>query len=210
MSMLCSLIGLTPVQIRILRRTPSLVGPLLDMIGEEAAKALFEALQKQKSVAQNPAVMAQIQAAQERGAAARARLGEFGLLEEQLSIEKSWHMIHYLFTGHVEPYAAPGNALLSGEEVGVDLGYGPARLHDEVATKEFGRFLDAQNVGHLLERIDIREMTRLHVYGMPLGPDPVADYERELRDEVATYFPLLRAYVGKMSEKGNGLLIWLS
>jgi hypothetical protein len=53
-------------------------------------------------------------------------------------------------------------------------------------------------------------MTRLGVYAMPMGPRSVAEYESELRAEVAYYFPLLRDYVAKMSAKQYGLLIWVS
>jgi hypothetical protein len=37
-----------------------------------------------------------------------------------------------------------------------------------------------------------------------------AEDENDLRDEVAFCFRLLRDYVRKMSDKGNGLLVWLS
>jgi hypothetical protein len=53
-------------------------------------------------------------------------------------------------------------------------------------------------------------MTRLGVYSMPRGRDSDAEYERMLRAEVAFYFPLLRDYVAKVSEKQYGVLIWLS
>jgi Domain of unknown function (DUF1877) len=59
-----------------------------------------------------------------------------------LELGKSWHMLHYLFTGHVDASAAPGNALLAGARLGEDLGFGPPRLHDERETRDFARFLE--------------------------------------------------------------------
>jgi hypothetical protein len=45
-----------------------------------------------------------------------------------LSLEKSWHGIHYLLCGEVEPGSSiPSQAVLGGSEFGEDLGYGPAR-----------------------------------------------------------------------------------
>jgi hypothetical protein len=61
--------------------------------------------------------------------------------------------------------------------------------------------------GRLQVRVNFAEMTRLGVYATPMGPGSVAEYESELRAEVAYYFPLLRDDVAKMSAKQYGLLI---
>jgi hypothetical protein len=53
-------------------------------------------------------------------------------------------------------------------------------------------------------------MGRLRVYGLPRGPRPGVEYESEVRQVVGRYFPLLRDYVRRMSDKGNGLLLWVS
>jgi hypothetical protein len=46
-----------------------------------------------------------------------------------VDLHKSWHMFHFLFTGRAEGGSPPGSLLMEGgEEVGEDLGYGPARL----------------------------------------------------------------------------------
>jgi hypothetical protein len=61
--------------------------------------------------------------------------------------------------------------------------------------------------GRLQVRGNFAEMARLGVYATPMGPGSVAEYESELRAEVAYYFPLLRDDVAKMSAKQYGLLI---
>ena len=44
-----------------------------------------------------------------------------------LELDKSWHVLHFLFTGHPSHGPMPAAALLSGgREIGDDLGYGPA------------------------------------------------------------------------------------
>jgi hypothetical protein len=53
-------------------------------------------------------------------------------------------------------------------------------------------------------------MARIGVYSMPMGRGSDFQYEEGLRAEVAHYFPLLRDYVDAMSEKKDGLLIWVS
>jgi hypothetical protein len=168
-------------------------------------RAVFDA-QYRTSIEATPAA----REAQARVGEARARLAGIGPFEQALNLEKSWHILHYLVTGHTDDFNAPGDALLTGEPLGEDVGYGPARLHDETATQQFGRILETLDLTQLQARVNLREMKRLRVYSMPMGPGSDAEYENELRAEVANYFPLLRDYVVRMSEKHDGLLIWIS
>src|SRR5262249_11359793 len=112
--------------------------------------------------------------------------------------------------GHKDPYDAPGDALLSGEDLGEDVGYGPARLHDEKETTEFARFLVAQDLAQLQKHVNYAEMCRIGIYAMPRGQGSENQFGEMLRAEVACYFPLLRDYVVKMADKKNGFLVWLS
>jgi Domain of unknown function (DUF1877) len=219
MSMICYLLGLTPAQIGALRATPSLTRDLTSVAQHDEARARRDEMTKRMSPEQRSASEARyrefqstpaVREALARIAEARARLAGIGPFESALDLEKSWHMLHYLFTGHIDASNAPGDALLTGESIGDNVGYGPARLHDETATREFGRFLETVDVARLQARVNLREMTRLRVYAMPMGPGSDAEYESELRAEIAHYVPLLRDYVARMSEKRNGLLIWLS
>jgi hypothetical protein len=148
--------------------------------------------------------------ARARNAEARARLERIGPFQQALDLEKSWHILHYLFTGHIDAAKAPGDALLTGEELGEDLGYGAPRLHDEKETRDFARFLQTLDVTRLQERVNFRAMLRAGVYSMPMGSGSDGEYEGEFRAEVASYFPRLRDYVAKAAEKQDGLLIWLS
>ncbi len=141
---------------------------------------------------------------------AMAAMGEgdasqFGLLQEALDLQKSWHMLHYLFTGSIDDTRPPGAALLSGEELGEDIGYGPVRLHSEKATAEFARFLENLDIEDVLARMNIAEMAKAGVYSMPGG-----DEEDDIREEVGYYFPQLRDYVLGVTQKQGGLLTWLS
>ena len=132
-------------------------------------------------------------------------VSQFGPLQEALDLQKSWHMLHYLFTGSIDDTRSPGAGLLSGEELGEDIGYGPVRLHGEKSTAEFARFLGSLDIEGLLARMNIAEMANAGVYSMPDG-----DEEDGIRDEVGYYFPQLRDYVVQAAQKQGGLLTWLS
>src|SRR5579871_4905619 len=112
MSMICSVLGVTPQQMGALKANPALASYLAVHIDE-----------------------GQI------GASAPGGLTALGPLEKPLDLHKSWHLLHYLFTGEVGPAESPGGMLMGGEELGEDIGYGPPRLHEAEATRAFGAFL---------------------------------------------------------------------
>ncbi|MGA8496213.1 MAG: DUF1877 family protein [Xanthobacteraceae bacterium] len=218
--MMCWMLGVSSAQMTALRANPSLAGDLAGLAQDEQLQARRAAAinrmppeKREAAEARYRALMERMPEAREaetRKAAARARLEPIGPFEQALDLEKSWHIFHYLFTGHVDDAKAPGDALLTGEELGDDVGYGPARLHDEKETQDFARFLNVLDVARLQERLNYREMSRVGVYSMPMGPGSDAEFEAELRAEVGAYFPRLRDYVVRMAEKQDGLLIWLS
>jgi Domain of unknown function (DUF1877) len=217
MSMICWVLGLTLTQIGALRATPSLTRKLTSVAMDDQYQAqIDEAIrrmspeQKQRFEASRSDTRPAVKEWQARLAEARERIAPLNPFETALGVEKSWHMLHYLFTGHLGTTRAPGDLLLTGEEVGEDVGYGPARLHGPTETREFGRFLETQDLARLQERVSLQEMNRLRVYGMPMGAGSDAEHEKGLRDDVGFYFPRLRDYMGRMSDKGNGLLVWVS
>jgi uncharacterized protein DUF1877 len=245
MSMICWVLGVTSAQINALRAKPALVSKLtlvaqidlgahLDDLTQRMTpeqRAQLEASQAQ--FAANPAV----KKAEATVADARAAVGPLGPIEKALSLEKSWHLLHYLFTGHVgtwhpgellsseveagevyEIFApdrlyderhAPGSLLLSGEELGENVGYGPARLHDQSKTSDFSRFLAGQDLARLRAHTDFDAMNRA---GVPYGAGEPGDeaLHQMLHEEIALYFQLLRDYVRAMADKGNGLMVWIS
>jgi hypothetical protein len=220
MSMICWVLKLSPAQINTLRATPSLVGDLALMTQENQIRAQLDKSIKRMPPEEQNAFEARHRAsieavpgakeAQAQIAEAYARLAVLGSIEQALDLEKSWHILHYLFTGDIDDSSVPGSALLTGEPLGEDLGYGPARLHGVRETRDFGHFLENLDLARLQARMNVREMTRLGVYSMPMGLNSDTEHESELHAEVAFYFPTLRNYVAKASESGDGLLIWLS
>ena len=211
--MICWILGITEAQTSALRAAPPLASDLALVSHVDGRLARFDEALKRMSPEQRSqfeAATKPIGDAAQRVAEARQRLAALARFEQALSIEKSWHILHYLFTGHVGPANAPGDLLLTGEDLGADLGYGPPRLHGPTATRDFSRFLDTLDLARLQARVNLRTMTDIGIYSTPMGRGSEAERERELRNEVGMYFPRLRDYVRKMSEKGNGLLIWIA
>ena len=182
MSMICSVLGVSPAQINAIKANPALASYLAMHIDDASMRNL----------------------------AAPGSLAALPPLAAALDLHKSWHILHYLFTAEIEPVENPGSVLMSGEELGEDLGYGPPRLHDAAATRAFGEFLRALTPEKLQARVDLQAMQQAGVYAIPMGTSAGQAYEKELRDEVATNFTALRDYVVEMASKQHGLLIWLS
>jgi uncharacterized protein DUF1877 len=219
MSMICRVLGLTPAQMDVLRATPSLVSRLVRVAEDDHHTRRFDfdellkhmSPERRKQFEANRAMLEAVaKKAEVQMAEARERIAPLGPFEPSLSLEKSWHMLHYLFTGHVGTSSAPGDLLMTGEEMGDDVGYGPARLHGPAETRDFSRFLETQDLARLQARVNLQEMNRLRIYAIPFGPGSDAEYGNELRNEVGLYFPRLRDYAREMSDKGNGLLTWVS
>lgn len=140
-------------------------------------------------------------------AAARAPGGGAGAPRRVLDLHKSWHVLHFLFTGTAAGGHPPAKALLGGREVGADMGCGPPRLHEHAATVAFARFLAPLTAGELIGRVDLRRMRALGIYCCEDGDAASAE---ELHDDIAQFFPQLQSFVAAAARNGDGLLIWLS
>lgn len=144
-------------------------------------------------------------------AEARERLSSFGTIGPALDLQKSWHILHYAFTGDIGPIGSDGDALLTGEDIGPDItGYGPPRLHDVEATQRFANFLDKFDPAMMGSRINYRAMLDLGVYSMPMGRGTETEFESQIRQEAGNYFPKLRDHVRQMADRRNGLLMWIT
>jgi hypothetical protein len=123
-----------------------------------------------------------------------------------LRLEKAWHGLHYLLTGSATQGDEPLGFLLDGgEEVGDDLGYGPARLFDPDAVQRLDRTLAAISEGQLWSRFDPDSMQAEGVY-----PGIWDESEEDLRDEYLTYYRELKAFVRRASETDNSLVLLLT
>jgi len=142
-----------------------------------------------------------------------------GLIEEYLypddgdeppnamDVDKAWHGIHFLLTGDPDGGEAPlAWAVLGGEEIGEEIGYGPARFLTPQQVKQVSEALAALGESALRERFDAEAMAKAEIY-----PDGiwVREGEEALEYLVENYRELVVFYAGAAA-RGDGALIWLS
>ena len=218
MSMMGYFAALSPAQIAAFEREPELVAHYAATASEGEAAAQrelalsrmppevrqqYEAARRQM-LEQAPDLAAQ----QQREDAARPVLAALGPFAPLLELGKTWHILHYLLTGHTDAAAAPGDAILTGAPIGDDMGYGPARLHAPNETRQFRDILTPLDPGRLATRLDFAQMRRLRVY--PLFGEPDAGDDQGWRDEALRAFADLKAYVAHAADRGEGLLTLIS
>ena len=126
--------------------------------------------------------------------------------EPELDLDKSWHAIHYLLTGtawDVDENA--GAAVLGGDEIGEDNGYGPARLLSSDSVRVVAAALDAIDLETLRNRFVPEALAAADIY--PAVWDQTdADFDTYL----APYFVQLRSFYGVAAANGQAVLIALS
>lgn len=84
-----------------------------------------------------------------------------------LSIDKSWHGIHYLLCGAAEPTTTLiSQAVIGGAELGDDFsGYGPARYFNANETTAISSELSRKDLeAEMLARFDPAKMTQAEIY----------------------------------------------
>jgi hypothetical protein len=121
--------------------------------------------------------------------------------EAALSLEKSWHSLHYLLTGNVwETDSILGKTILGGNEIGPDIGYGPARFLRPDEVKEIATALKKLSKGDLAKRFDLQAMVAAKVYACH------NEGELELAQD---YFAQVVAYYVKAAKRGDAMILYL-
>ena len=124
--------------------------------------------------------------------------------EGQTDIDKSWHALHYLICGNLEPDGSIlGDVILGGEPLGPDLGYGPARILDSEKVKAINKELqnvDIESAYKSLDR-DSEELREIYL-GFEFIPEEI-DY---LKD----YFEDLKAMYSEAAKESKAVLAYLA
>ena len=128
---------------------------------------------------------------------------------ETIDLHKSWHVLHFLFSGRADEGGTPPANFLAtgGREIGDDDGYGPARLLDSRQTAAFSAFLDGLTVETLTARVDGPRMAGLGIY---CAGDGGAAEIAEMVEDVRFYFPQLQSHFRRAREAGESTLISLT
>lgn len=141
-------------------------------------------------------------------AAARDRLAKVASALDVgpvVAIDKAWHGVHFVLTGSAEPDGSVlGNAVLGGEEIGDDAGYGPARLVSPSEVVAIRDALASFDDASLAARFDADVMTDLGIY-----PD-VWDEDGDTIEFIADAVDTVRRAYTEAASRGHGMLVWLS
>ena len=124
--------------------------------------------------------------------------------DPNLSLEKSWHGIHYLLTGVAEGGRAPLSWAVLGDKEIPDpeklLGYGPARLLTPKQVSSVSKALSRFTKEKFRQHFKPDEMKAAKVYGAKGGED---------LEYLWTYFQQLKTYYSQATKQHNGLLCYL-
>ncbi len=121
-----------------------------------------------------------------------------------LSLEKSWHGLHFVFTGTSSEGDPPLNFLVSGgAPVGdEDVGYGPARVVDPVDVAALSEALTAFSYEDFVRNFDPACLTDAEIYPQ-IWDEPI----EELKQEYDSYLQQLKIHVRRASESGQAILV---
>jgi len=118
-----------------------------------------------------------------------------------VSLEKSWHGLHYLLTGDVWEGIGPLAFLVSGgEQLGDD--DSPIHWFTPEETRDIQQALAGVSDDALWSRFDANEMQRQDIY-----PGIWDEEEDDLKEEYLEYFHELKQLVTAAGEGGQGLLV---
>jgi hypothetical protein len=203
---------LTPDEMARLQRNPKAVKKLIEgKVRSKAAetKAAMERAQQIKATAvaagnlSDPAEQERVRALILKELAGAGITLQAGPTEDGLNLEKSWHVLHYLLTGEAEEAPPPlGNAILGGEEIGEDLGYGPARFLTPQQVRDVATGLAAISKDDLRSRFHLDAMIEAHIYPCKSNNEG----EVELAQD---YFDHLSRYYADAAASGNAMLLWV-
>ncbi|MCC6358529.1 MAG: YfbM family protein [Phycisphaerales bacterium] len=118
-------------------------------------------------------------------------------------MEKAWHGLHFVLCGTADEAPPPLGYLLSGgEELGDDLGYGPARYLKPDEVKAFRDALMRISDADFARRFDPAALERSDIY-----PNIWDEDRDELLEEYQMYFEQFKRDLDATLAAGEGLLI---
>lgn len=122
-----------------------------------------------------------------------------------VDIDKAWHGIHYLLSGSADVGAEPMSwAVLGGEEIGDEIGYGPARVMAPEQVHSVAAWLPEDSV--FKSRFDPQAMEKAKIYPEQIWVRDGAD----ALDYLVENYRELVAFYKRAAERGDGAILWFS
>jgi hypothetical protein len=131
--------------------------------------------------------------------------GDAGL-PHRLDIDKAWHAIHYTLNG--KPWEGEGPlslVVMGGEEIGDDVGYGPARYLTPQEVKDVAEALAAIDSAKFSERFNPALMDSEEIYPQVWERDGDEGLEY-----VLDYYNDLSSFYETAAERGDAVLIFVN
>lgn len=121
-----------------------------------------------------------------------------------ISLEKSWHGLHFALTGSAWEGDPPLNFLVTGgTPVGEeDVGYGPARVLDAQEVQAVHTALTALSLEDFARNFDLEQMAAQQVY-----PGIWDEPRAELLEEYGDYLQELKAFLARAATNGQGVIV---
>jgi hypothetical protein len=128
---------------------------------------------------------------------------------EIFELEKSWHAMHFMLTDSVWEGDYPLSFICKGgEDLGEDLGYGPARLitADDVAILKSK--LDKRSANDVRKAFSGSVFNANEIY--PHGWDYDDQTEKEMAEEYGQFFELMKDFVDNAASARHSILVSLT
>jgi Domain of unknown function (DUF1877) len=122
---------------------------------------------------------------------------------QELDLHKSWHCLHFMFTGRAEDTdgTALGDAILGGMEIGgedADTGYGPPRALSPAQVRNVAAALAEFPIEKKAREFDVQAAEKAGIYVARHGTEELIDY-----------FSQLRNFYDDAARNGNAVLLWI-
>ena len=124
-----------------------------------------------------------------------------------LDVDKAWHGIHFMLTGSADGGEEPLSlAVLGGEAVGEDMGYGPVRVLTPEQVQAVSAAFATLGEDVFRSRFVPEEMEAAGIY-----PDVIWVRDgQEALDYVLENYRQLVAFYSEAAGRGDGAILWLS
>lgn len=129
-----------------------------------------------------------------------------GAIPHHVDVDKAWHAIHFVLNGDVWGGDGPlGLAVMGGEEIGEDVGYGPARFLTPTEVHQVAQALLDFSPEQFGSRFDAQALHAAEIY-----PQIWLDDHDEAREYVVSHYSLLVDFYRSAAGRGDGALLFLN
>lgn len=126
--------------------------------------------------------------------------------ENTVDLDKAWHGIHYLLCAIAGDEGLPlAAAVLGGQEIGEDFGYGPPRFLEPFEVQQVSAALSEVSIQALEKAFDPTAMSAAEIY-----PNIWERDGKEALDYLTHFFPTLVDFYSGAASRGEGAILYLA